>query len=166
MAKNQNQPEAPKAEQPKNNLYPFGIATVRKPSFDMSARDGRDGQKSCKMLEIDVPIVSCGVIVTASMYANYDPKRGELVFQGSAPRGVTLPEDADKALFRAHVLAACEAHREWEALQNKAESVLLGTYQRPVTEKPTRLVRTVGGVKQVIAEAPAPAAQNAAAAGQ
>ena len=154
QANRQNVPEAPKTAV----LFPFGPCTVRKPDWDMSARDGRDGSKSCAIFNIDVPIVVGGIIVTATMYANYDSKKGELVFQASIPKNVKITDETDKAIFRSHCLNACEAHREWQALQNRAEAVLTGAAVKPVHDKPTRLVRKIGGVAQVVAEAALPAA--------
>lgn len=155
------------AEQKKNSAeqnaanraiaYPFGSAVVKKSEYEMSARDNRGGERSCAVLMVDIPIISCGLIVTSTMYANFDPKRGEITFQASLPKNVKMPEENDKALFRAHALSAAEAFREWDALQARAESVLLGRNVKPTFDRATKLVRTVSGQRQTVAEIQTPA---------
>lgn len=139
------------------NVYPFGPAVVKKPDYEMTAFENKMG-KSCRVLEIDIPLIVGGLVVTASMYARIDKAGTSITFEAGLPRGCKLPDSFDSERFKSHALKAASAFREWDTLQAKAEAVLTGRATKPAFDKPTKLVRKLGdGTRQTVAETNTPA---------
>jgi hypothetical protein len=137
----------------------FGAAVVRLLQKGMVAYPSKfgNGGKSCRMLEVDVPILSAGISITAPIYANFNPTEDghQIVFSASMPRGV-FATDADEVArdgFLAHAEYAAAALPQWPELQARAEALLLG--QKPVTTvaRP-KLARLIGKSGETLAETP------------
>lgn len=130
---------------------PFGPAMVQKSAYEMSAMENRGG-KSVAVLNVQVPMLSTGVVILATVWARV-PKNGEyagkLVIEGGLPRNCSFDTDFDRERFSSHVLDAAKSYPGWPALKAKAIGLLTGEYVKPSFDKPARLVETLGSGKRV-----------------
>jgi hypothetical protein len=96
-------------------------------------------------------------VLESTIWARLDVKRGELTIEAGLPKNTSIGDEFEMARFRAHALAAAQSHPEWDKLEAKAEAVLTGTNVKPTFDKPTRLVRRIGGQTETVATVATPA---------
>lgn len=132
--------------------YPFGVATVAKPDFEMAVYDSKYS-RSVRLLDVVVPIVSCGLNVIAAVYASI-PKSGEnagaLVIEPSINRKhVKFDETADTELFKTHALKAAQSWPGWAKREAEAEALLTGNaVKRETANMAPRLVRKLAAAAE------------------
>jgi hypothetical protein len=128
---------------------PFGLPLISMLKTAMKAYPGKfnPAERSVKMLEVTVPIESCGAMVTATVYGRLVPNSAghTISYEASVPRGVHFESDEQRTAFLAHAEIAASRSSAWEKLMAQADAALLGI-DAPVSENAVarpRLVRTV-----------------------
>lgn len=136
------------AEIRSNSRSPFGLPLVSSLKTAMKAYPGKfnPAERSVKMLEITVPIESCGAMVTATVYGRLVPTSTghEITYAASVPRGVHFESDEQRDAFLATAELAAQRSSTWEKLMASADAALTGVEAPRAENAPQRprLVRT------------------------
>lgn len=139
----------------KAQANPFGIATVSRPDWDMSVRDGKMG-KSVHMLNVSVPILSCGLTVNAAIYAGIPatgPDAGSFVIEPNvSAKAVKITDKYDRERFKTHALNAAQAWPGYAKLEAEAEAMLTGEAVKRDADASMRprLVRKLASHKPIV----------------
>jgi hypothetical protein len=140
-----------------NSRSPFGLPIIAELKNEMTAYESKfnKAEKSCKVLEVTVPIDSCGAMVTATIYGRLRPNTTghELSFAASVPKGVYFENGDQRDDFLAWAETAAQRSANWEKLTARAEAVLLGQKpERKADDKRVERPRLVRNVANVIAK--------------
>jgi hypothetical protein len=149
------------AEQIRSAARPFGLPLISQLKNAMTVYPSKfnPAEKSVKMLEVTVPVESCGMLVTSTIYGRIKPTNSghEYIVGASIPKNVVFESDEQREAFIEHAEAAAIRSAGWDKLYAKAEALLTGVKAPDAKPDRPRLVKnvTIGVTK------PLEAAQNA-----
>jgi hypothetical protein len=132
-----------------NSRSPFGLPLVSqlKTQMKVYASKFAAGERSVKVLEVTVPIESCGLMIVSSIYGNYKPTTTghEISYSATVPKNTYFESDDQRNDFIATAELAATRSSGWARLEAQADALLMGV-EAPKREnriERPRLVKTV-----------------------